>query len=125
MQVAQVMELVPNQSDDNSNDNDSDDVTNDDDDDDVDSDTDGDNEASDSEKTNFDEDENPNLNQKKDKEEYKEEYVRTLDNYEFFDDEEEYEELYKDVNLRLKDAKHEEEWKGDAEMTYASRGDGS
>ncbi|GKE65567.1 hypothetical protein Tco_1519728, partial [Tanacetum coccineum] len=135
MQVAQVMELVPNQryqseieheswgdSDDNSNDNDSYDVTNDDDDD-VDSDVDGDNEASDSEKTNFDEDENPNLNQKEDKEEYKEEYVRTLDNYEFFDDEEEYEELYKDVNVRLKDAKHEEEGKGDVEMTDAGRGD--
>ncbi|GJV63649.1 hypothetical protein Tco_1474477 [Tanacetum coccineum] len=105
--------------DDDSNDDDSDDVTNDGDDD-VDSDTDGDNEASDSERTDSDEDENPNLNQNDDKEEeYEEEYVRTLDNYEFSDDDEEYKELYKDVNVRLKDVEHEEEGKGDAEMTDA------
>nr|GEX35061.1 retrotransposon protein, putative, unclassified [Tanacetum cinerariifolium] len=83
-----------------------DDVTNFDDD--VDSDADGDNEASDNEKTHSDDDENPNLNQNEDKEEeYEEEYVRTLDNYEFSDDNEEYEELYKDVIMRLKDTKHE------------------
>ncbi|GJY56682.1 hypothetical protein Tco_0455797 [Tanacetum coccineum] len=106
-------------SDDDSNDDDSDDVINDDDDDDdVNSDAGGDNEASDSEKTDFDEDENPNLNQNDDEEEeYEEEYVSTPDNYEFSDDDEEYEELYKDVNVRLKDAEHEEERKGDAEMT--------
>ncbi|GJU12082.1 hypothetical protein Tco_1134478 [Tanacetum coccineum] len=108
--------------DDNSNDDDSDDVTNDDDD--VDSDADVDNEVSDSEKTDFDEDENPNLNQNDDEEEeYEEEYVRTPEYYEFSDDDEEYEELYKDVNVRLKDAKHEEKVKGDAKMTDAGRDD--
>nr|GFA25215.1 hypothetical protein [Tanacetum cinerariifolium] len=92
MQVAQVMELVPNQRFlmslktrqlGNSEDDDTDDFSNDDEDD-VDSDADGDNEASDSEKTNFDEDENPNLNQNDDddEKEYKEEYVHTPDNYE-------------------------------------------
>nr|GFD18129.1 hypothetical protein [Tanacetum cinerariifolium] len=39
-------------------------------------------------------------------EEYEEEYIRTLDNYEFTDDKEEYEELYKDVNVRLRDVEH-------------------
>ncbi|GKB72201.1 hypothetical protein Tco_0933613 [Tanacetum coccineum] len=98
-----------------------DDVTNDGDDD-VDSDDDGDNKASDSERTNFDEDENPNLNQNDDEEEeYEEEYVRTPDNCEFSDDDEEYEELYKDLNVRLKDAEHKEEGKGDVEMTDAGR----
>nr|GEW31632.1 hypothetical protein [Tanacetum cinerariifolium] len=83
--------------DDDSNDDDSDDVSNDDDD--VDSDADGDNKASDSEKTNFDEDENPNLNQNEnEEEEYEDEYVRTPDTDGFIDDEE-YEELYKDVNV--------------------------
>nr|GEV38963.1 hypothetical protein [Tanacetum cinerariifolium] len=112
--------------DDDSNDDDSDDVTNDDDDD-VDSDADGDNEASDNEKTNFDEDDNLNLNQNKDdEEEYDEEYVHTPDNYELYDDEEEYEELYKDINIRLKDAEHEEEeGNGDAEMTNVGRDDGT
>ncbi|GJS18188.1 hypothetical protein Tco_0412660 [Tanacetum coccineum] len=85
-----------NSEDDGSNDDDKDDVTNDDDDD-VDSDVD----------------------------EYKEEYVRTPDNYEFFDADEEYEELYKDVNVRLKDAEHEEEGKRDAEMTDAGHDDGT
>ncbi|GJV24147.1 hypothetical protein Tco_1376842 [Tanacetum coccineum] len=110
-------------SDDDSNDDDSDDVNNDDDDD-VDNDADGDNEASDTERTDSDDDENPNLNQNNDEEEeYEEEYVRTPKNYEFSDDEEEYEELYKDVNVRLKDAEHEEDGKGDAEMTDTSRDD--
>nr|GEY02712.1 hypothetical protein [Tanacetum cinerariifolium] len=77
------------------NDDDSGDLSNDDDDD-VDSDAGGDNEVSDSEKTNSDKDENPK-----------------------------YEELYKDVNVRLKDAKHEEERKGDAKMTDAGRDDGT
>nr|GEV59095.1 hypothetical protein [Tanacetum cinerariifolium] len=78
-----------NSKDDANNNDDSDDVSNDDDDDDnVDSDVDGDNEASDSEKTYYDEDDNPNLNQYEDKEEeYKEEYVRTPENYKFTDDE--------------------------------------
>ncbi|GKC03883.1 hypothetical protein Tco_0995493, partial [Tanacetum coccineum] len=104
-------------SDDDSHNDNSDDVSNDDDDDD-DSDADGDNEASDSEKTDSDENENPSLNLKDDKEEeYEEENVHTPKNYEFTDDEEEYDELYKDVNMRLKDPEHEEERKGDAEMT--------
>ncbi|GJU00872.1 hypothetical protein Tco_1111210 [Tanacetum coccineum] len=105
--------------DNDSNDDDSDDVSKDDDD--VDSDTDGDNEASDSERTDFDKDENPNLNQNDDddEEEDEEEYVCTTNNYEFSDDNEEYEELYKDVNVRLKDPVHKEEGKGDAEMTNA------
>ncbi|GJS12549.1 hypothetical protein Tco_0407021 [Tanacetum coccineum] len=104
--------------DDDSNDDGSDDVSNDDDD--VDSDADGDNDASDSERTDSDEDENPTLNLKNDEEEeYEEEYVHTPENYEFTDDEDEYEELYKDVNMRLKDAEHEKEGKGDANMTDA------
>ncbi|GKE16156.1 hypothetical protein Tco_1423733, partial [Tanacetum coccineum] len=117
-----------NQSDDDSNDDGSNDASNDDDydDDDVDSNADGDNEASDSQKTDSDEDENPNLNQNEDEEEeYEEEYVCTPDNYEFSDDDEEYEELYKHVNIRLKDTLHEEEWKGDAEMTDVGRDDGT
>ncbi|GKF36939.1 hypothetical protein Tco_0113697 [Tanacetum coccineum] len=100
--------------DDDSNDDDGDDVSNDDDD--VDNDADGDNKASDSEKTNSDEDENPYLNLKDDKEE---EYVHTPENYEFTNDEEEYDELYKDVNVSLKDAEHEEEGKRGAEITDA------
>ncbi|GJV08711.1 hypothetical protein Tco_1346367 [Tanacetum coccineum] len=99
-----------NSKDDYSNDGESDNVSNDDDDD-GNSDADGDNEASDSEKTDSDKDDNPNLNQNDDDEE---EYVRTPENYEFSDDDEEYEELYKDVNVRLKDAEHKEEGKGDA-----------
>ncbi|GJV11140.1 hypothetical protein Tco_1352681 [Tanacetum coccineum] len=39
------------------------------------------------------------------------------------DEEEECEELYKDVNVRLKDAEHKEEGKGDAEMTDVGRDD--
>ncbi|GJY29169.1 hypothetical protein Tco_0404936 [Tanacetum coccineum] len=86
-------------SDDDSNNDDSDDVSNDDDeDDDVDSDD--------------------------DEEEYEEEHVCTPKNYKFTDDEE-YEELYKDVNVRLKDVEHEDKEKGDAEMTDVGRGNGS
>nr|GEV70440.1 hypothetical protein [Tanacetum cinerariifolium] len=72
------------------------------------------------EKTDFDKDKNPNINQKNDEEEY----VRTPDNYEFSNDDEEYKELYKDVNVKLKDVEHKKR-KGDAEMTNAGRGDGS
>ncbi|GJW83740.1 hypothetical protein Tco_0156885 [Tanacetum coccineum] len=99
-------------SDDDSNDDDDNDDASNDDDDDVDTDAGSDNEASDSKKTDSDEDENPNLN-----------HVCTPDNFKFTDDDEEYEELYKDVNLRLKDTKHEEEGIGDVEMTDASRDD--
>ncbi|GKE45866.1 hypothetical protein Tco_1473150, partial [Tanacetum coccineum] len=48
---------------------------------------------------------------------HKEEDVRTPDSFEFNDDDEEYDELYKDVNVRSKVAEHEEVGKGDAEMT--------
>nr|GEY58497.1 hypothetical protein [Tanacetum cinerariifolium] len=134
-----VIELVPNQrflmsnkitgtdegTDDDSNDDDSDDVTKDDDDD-VDSDVDGDSRASDIEKTYSDDDENPNLNQnEEEEEEYKEDYVLTPDSFEFTDDDEEYEELYKDVNMKFKATEHEEEGKGDVEMTDAGCDDGT
>ncbi|GJV89615.1 hypothetical protein Tco_1533553 [Tanacetum coccineum] len=103
---------------DDDDDDDSDEVTKDDDDndddDDVDSDADSDKEASDSEKTDSDKDENPNHNQNDDEEEvYEEEYVHTFDGVEFTDDDEEYEELYKDVNVRLQATEHEEEGKRD------------
>ncbi|GJW82753.1 hypothetical protein Tco_0155898 [Tanacetum coccineum] len=97
----------------NSKDNDSDDVSkhDDDDDDDADSDDDGDNDANDSKRTDSDEEENLNLNLKDDEEE------ESQDDEEF--DKEEYDELYKDVNVRSKDTEHEKEGKGDAEMTNA------
>ncbi|GJT95613.1 hypothetical protein Tco_1091131 [Tanacetum coccineum] len=85
-------------SDDDSNDDDSDDASNNDDDD-VDSDA--------------------------GEEEYEEEYIRTPDRFEFTNDDEEYEELYKDVNVKLKATEHEEERKGDAEMTDAGHDDGT
>ncbi|GKD47128.1 hypothetical protein Tco_1271773 [Tanacetum coccineum] len=111
-----------NSENDDSNNDDSDDVSNDYDD--VNSNAGGDNEASDCEKTDSDEYEDLNLNlNDNEEEEYEEEYVCTPDNYGFSDDEEEYEELYKDVNVRLKDVKHEEEGKRDAEMTVIGRGD--
>nr|GEW11879.1 zinc knuckle CX2CX4HX4C [Tanacetum cinerariifolium] len=81
-------------------------------------DDDGDNDASDSEKTDSDDEE----------EEIKDdEYVHTPDYYvhtneetngenkEFYD--EEYDELYKDVNVKSKVTEHEEVGKGDTEMT--------
>ncbi|GJV51033.1 hypothetical protein Tco_1446774 [Tanacetum coccineum] len=85
---------------DDSDDDGNDDNSDNNDDDDVDSNADGDNEAK-----------------------YEEEYVRTPNNYEFSDDDEEYDELYNDVNARLKDVEHEEEGKRDAEMTDAGRDD--
>nr|GEY64112.1 hypothetical protein [Tanacetum cinerariifolium] len=67
------------------------------------------------------------------KKQYKDEYVRSLANYELTHDENEYvdeevydridEELYKDVNVELKDVEHGEEGKGDAEMTDAGHDD--
>ncbi|GKC13116.1 hypothetical protein Tco_1009898 [Tanacetum coccineum] len=100
--------------DDEDNDDGSDKVTKDDDDnDDEDSDADGDNEASDSDKTNSIKDESPNLNQNDDEEED----VRTPDIFKFNDDDEEYKELYKDVNVRLTDTEHEEQGKEDEEIT--------
>nr|GEV12195.1 uncharacterized mitochondrial protein AtMg00810-like [Tanacetum cinerariifolium] len=125
--VAQVMELVPNQSeDDDRNDDENDEVTKDDDKDDVDSDADGDKEASDSEKTDSNKYENPNLNQNDaEEEEYEKEYVRTPDSFEFIEDDEKYEELYKDVNVRLKETWHEKEGKRDEEMIDVGRDDGT
>ncbi|GJZ71913.1 hypothetical protein Tco_0635764 [Tanacetum coccineum] len=106
--------------DDDENDDNSNEVTNEDDDDDVDSDADGDNEVSINVKTDSDKDENPNLNQNDDEEEEnEEEYVRTPDSFEFNDDDEEYKELYKDVNVRLTDTWHEEQGKEDEEMMDA------
>ncbi|GJU70256.1 hypothetical protein Tco_1256515 [Tanacetum coccineum] len=89
--------------DDESNDDNSDEVPKDDDEDDVESDANDHNEASDSEKTESDKDENLNLNPNDDEEEEKEEDdIRTPDSFEFNDDDEEYDELYKDVNVRIK-----------------------
>nr|GEX69444.1 hypothetical protein [Tanacetum cinerariifolium] len=62
---------------------------------------DDDEDAQDSKRTDSDEEKNPNLNLKE------------------FDDDE-YDELYKDVNVRSKDAEHKEVKKGDAEMTDAT-----
>ncbi|GJU49807.1 hypothetical protein Tco_1219362 [Tanacetum coccineum] len=89
----------------------------------------GDND-SESERTESDEDENPNLNQNDDdiEEEYKDEYVRTPSSYESTYDEnehvheEEYDhidkELYKDVNLELKDTYDQDE--DDAHVTLTA-----
>ncbi|GJQ97139.1 hypothetical protein Tco_0008278 [Tanacetum coccineum] len=130
-----------NSKDDDSNDDDSDDVNKDDDDvsndddDDANRDDDDDNDDSDSERTDSDEDENPTLNLKDDEEEetHDDEYVHTPNYYVPTDeetndehkefDEEEYDELYKDVNVRSKDAEHEKEGKEDAEMTDDGRED--
>nr|GEV03364.1 hypothetical protein [Tanacetum cinerariifolium] len=57
--------------------------------------------------------------------EEEEEYVRTPDNYEFTDTEEEYEELYKDVNVRLRDIEHGKERKEDVEKTDAGHDAGT
>nr|GFB62105.1 hypothetical protein [Tanacetum cinerariifolium] len=110
--------------DDGSNDDDSDEVTKDDDKDDVESDAYKDKEASDNEKTDYDEDENLNVNQNDDEEEeHEEECVRTPNSFEFNDDEEEYNELYKDVDVKWLDAECEKERKGDAEMTDVVKND--
>ncbi|GJT74088.1 hypothetical protein Tco_1040813 [Tanacetum coccineum] len=104
--------------DDESNDDNSDEVTKNDDEDDVESDANDDNETSDSKKIDSDEDENLNLNLNDDEEEDKEEEdIRTPNSFEFNDDDEEYDELYKDVNVRSKVTRHEEVGKGDAKMT--------
>ncbi|GJS65950.1 hypothetical protein Tco_0680514 [Tanacetum coccineum] len=101
------------------------------------SDDDGGNDAQDSERTDSDEEENPNLNLNIDKEEetQEKEYVHSTDYYvptnEETDDEnkefddEEYDDLYKDVNMRSKVTKHEEVGKGDVDMTNATRESGS
>ncbi|GJX20298.1 hypothetical protein Tco_0222975 [Tanacetum coccineum] len=106
---------------DDDNDDDSNEVTKDDDEDDVESDANEDKEASDSEKRDSDKDENLMLNQNDDKEEEKEEEdVRTPDSFEFKDDDEEYDELYKDVNVRSKVAEHEEKTEGSKQSSSVS-----
>nr|GEW45406.1 hypothetical protein [Tanacetum cinerariifolium] len=98
--------------DDGSNDDDSDEVTKDDDEEDAESDANGDKEASDSKKTDSDDDENLNVNQNDDEEEdHEEEY-----SFEFNNDEEEYDVLYEEVDVKSLDAELEKEKKGDAEM---------
>ncbi|GJV05225.1 hypothetical protein Tco_1338794 [Tanacetum coccineum] len=94
-------------------------------------DDDGGSDAHDSERTDSDEEEIPNLNLKDDEEEESkdDEYVRTPDeetNDDYMEfDEEEYDELYKDVNVTSKVAEHEEVGKGDAKMTDVTRESGS
>ncbi|GKA92951.1 retrovirus-related pol polyprotein from transposon TNT 1-94 [Tanacetum coccineum] len=60
-----------------------------------------------------------------DEEEYEEEYIRTPDSVEFTNDDEEYGELYKNVNVRLQATEHEEEGKGDEEITDVGRDEGT
>nr|GEX99544.1 putative reverse transcriptase domain-containing protein [Tanacetum cinerariifolium] len=117
--------LPKGDSDADDNDDDSNEVTKDDDEDDVKIDADHDKNASESEKTDSDEDENLNLNQnddeKEEKEEKEEEYVCTPVSFEFNNDDKEYKELYKDVNVRLTNTKHEEQGKENEEITYDGR----
>nr|GEV68857.1 hypothetical protein [Tanacetum cinerariifolium] len=94
------------------------------------------NDAQDSERTDSDEEENPNLNLAVNEEEetQKEEYVHTTDysvptdeesddeNKEF--DDEEYDDLYKDANVRSKIVVNEELRKGDVEMPDVTRESG-
>ncbi|GJY61023.1 hypothetical protein Tco_0461680, partial [Tanacetum coccineum] len=90
---------------------------------------DGNNDANDDERTESDDDLKDNDNE----EEYEDEYVRTLVNYESTDDENEHvnaeeydcinEELYKDVYVKLKDVEHREEGKGYAEKTDVGHDD--
>nr|GFC71637.1 hypothetical protein [Tanacetum cinerariifolium] len=94
------------------------------------------NDEQDSERADSDEKDNLNLNLNVGEEEetQEEEYVHTIDyfvptdeeidgeNKEFGD--EEYDDLYKDVNLRSKLAKHGEVRKGDVEMPDATRESG-
>ncbi|GJT08698.1 hypothetical protein Tco_0843160 [Tanacetum coccineum] len=118
-----------------SNDDVSDDVSKGDDDDDVDSAGDGDNDASDNESTDSAEEENPNLTLKDDEEEETQdnEYVHTSDSYASTDEEtnddyrefdgEEYDELYKDVNVTsnvTKHAKKGKETKGSMQSSSVS-----
>ncbi|GJQ96097.1 hypothetical protein Tco_0007236 [Tanacetum coccineum] len=100
--------------------------------DDDDADGDSDNDASDNERTDSDEEENPNLTLKDDKEEetQDDEYVQTPDYYvptgeETNDDiidfnEEEYDELYKDVDVKSLDAEREKEGQDDVHVTLTT-----
>ncbi|GJR40561.1 hypothetical protein Tco_1216245 [Tanacetum coccineum] len=110
--------------DDNDSNYDSDDVSDDDGTND-DSDDDGGDNDNDNKRTESDEDKNPNLNQNDDdkEEDYEDEYMHTPSSNESTDDENEHvdeeeyaridNELYKDVNVELKDVKHGKEGKRD------------
>nr|GEX98919.1 hypothetical protein [Tanacetum cinerariifolium] len=111
-------------SEDDDNDNESDDVSKGDDK--ADSDDDG-NDVHDSERTDSDDDENPSFTLKDYKEEeHDEDYVQSLEKYEPNDDnenidKEEYDDLYKDVDMKSLRVEHEKEGKGDAEMIDADK----
>ncbi|GKC79947.1 hypothetical protein Tco_1130721 [Tanacetum coccineum] len=115
---------------DDSNDDVSDDVSKGED---AENDGDGDNDASDNERTDSDEEENPNLTLKDNEEEetQDDEYIHTSNSYASTDeetnddyrefDEEEYDKLYKDVNVTPNVTERVKERKGDAEMTNAAQ----
>ncbi|GKA16733.1 hypothetical protein Tco_0696570 [Tanacetum coccineum] len=73
------------------------------------------------------------VNEDDEEEEYEDKYVHTPSSYESTDEENEHvneeeydridEELYKDVNVKLKDVEHGEEGKGDADKTNVSHDD--
>ncbi|GJY41975.1 hypothetical protein Tco_0429245 [Tanacetum coccineum] len=77
----------------------------------------GDSGDDDSDEVTKDDDEDDN----DDEEEHEEEYVHTPNSFEFNDDDKEYDELYKDVDVKSLDAEREKERKGDAEMTDADK----
>nr|GEY32426.1 hypothetical protein [Tanacetum cinerariifolium] len=82
--------------------------------------------AHDSESTDSDNDENPSFPLKDYKEEeHDEEYAHSPKNYESYDDkenvdEEEYDDLYKDVDVKSLGAEHEKEVKGSKQSSYVS-----
>ncbi|GJU80715.1 putative reverse transcriptase domain-containing protein [Tanacetum coccineum] len=127
LEAAQLKKAIKKSKHGNSKDESNDVNDEDDNDDDSGNDDDGGNDTHDSERTNSDYDEIPPLTLKDDKEEdYEEEYVHTPENDEYDDDEDnmdedESKELYDYVNMRLTDSVHEEERKGDEEMTNANR----
>nr|GEV79233.1 hypothetical protein [Tanacetum cinerariifolium] len=85
------------------------------------------NDTHDSERTDSDDNENPSFTLKDNKEEeHDEEYVHSPKNYESDDDKEnvdekEYDNLYKDVDVKLLGEEHEKEGKDDAEMADADQ----
>ncbi|GJZ70086.1 hypothetical protein Tco_0633636, partial [Tanacetum coccineum] len=93
----------------------------------------GDDDSNDDDSDDDNDDGSDNDGVDNDKKEYEDEYVRTPSSYESIDDENEHvgeeeydridEELYKDVNMKLKDVEHGEEGKRDAEMTYVGHDD--
>nr|GEZ76111.1 hypothetical protein [Tanacetum cinerariifolium] len=87
----------------------------------ADSDDDGNSDVDDNERTNLDDnDENPSFTLKDyNEEELDEEYEYDDDNENVFEEEDG--DLYNDVDVRLLGAKHEQEIKGDEEMTYVDQ----